>query len=341
MKLLSIAIPSYNSQDYMANCIESLLIGGEDVEILVVNDGSKDDTARIADEYAAKHPTIVRAIHQENGGHGEAVNAGLRNATGLYYKVVDSDDWVDVEAYKQILALLKKMVEEEAGLDMLISNYVYEKQGALHKKVIHYRSVLPKNKIFTWDEIGKFAKGQYILMHSVIYRTQMLRDCKMVLPKHTFYVDNIFVYQPLPHVKKAYYLDVDFYRYFIGRNDQSVNEQVMIKRIDQQMRVNKLMMGYYDLSNTTDVPNAKLRAYMYSYLEIITCISSMLAIISHDQDNLQKRNELWDYLKQVSPGMYQKLRYGLFGRVMNTQSEIGYMFSEAFYKLAQKIYGFN
>ena len=98
MKLLSIAIPSYNSQDYMEHCIESLLIGGEDVEILIIDDGSKDRTAEIADSYAEKYPTIVKAVHQQNGGHGEAVNAGIRNASGLYFKVVDSDDWVDEEA---------------------------------------------------------------------------------------------------------------------------------------------------------------------------------------------------------------------------------------------------
>ena len=167
MKLLSIAIPSYNSEAYMANCIESLLSGGEDVEILVVNDGSKDGTARIADEYAAKYPNIVRAIHQENGGHGEAVNAGLRNATGLYYKVVDSDDWVDTKAYKQILELLKQMQTDGTQLDMLISNFVYDKQGATHKKVMNYRSVLPQNRIFSWDEIGKFKRGQSILMSTV------------------------------------------------------------------------------------------------------------------------------------------------------------------------------
>ena len=88
MKILSIAIPSYNSQNYMRKCIESLLPGGEDVEIIIVDDGSKDDTAKIADEYAAKYPTIVKAVHQENGGHGEAVNAGLRNATGLILRLL-------------------------------------------------------------------------------------------------------------------------------------------------------------------------------------------------------------------------------------------------------------
>jgi glycosyltransferase involved in cell wall biosynthesis len=340
-KLLSIAIPSYNSEAYMANCIESLLIGGDDVEILVVNDGSKDGTAQIADEYASKYPTIVRAIHQENGGHGEAVNAGLRNATGLYYKVVDSDDWVDPKAFKEILALLKQMVAQNTQLDMLISNFIYDKQGASYKKVMNYRSVLPKDQIFTWDQIGHFQKGQYILMHSVIYRTQLLRDCAMELPKHTFYVDNIFVYQPLPFVKTIYYLDVDFYHYFIGRDDQSVNEKVMIKRLDQQIRVNKLMADYYDLSDKNVVPNKKLRQYMYNYLEIITCISSMMAILSKEEANIAKRDELWQYIETTAPGMYKKLRYGLFGRVMTVHHPVGKKFATLCYKIAQKLFGFN
>ena len=230
MKLLSIAIPSYNSQDYMEHCIESLLIGGEDVEILIIDDGSKDRTAEIADSYAEKYPTIVKAVHQQNGGHGEAVNAGIRNASGLYFKVVDSDDWVDEEAYRKILSVLKELSGGSQTLDMLISNFVYEKEGARHKKVMKYTGTLPENKIFGWDEAKRFRKGQYILMHSVIYRTQLLRECGLELPRHTFYVDNLFVYVPLPYVKNMYYLNVDFYRYYIGREDQSVNEKIMIQR---------------------------------------------------------------------------------------------------------------
>ena len=132
MKILSIAIPCYNSEAYMEKCIESLLVGGEDVEILVVNDGSSDRTAEIADAYAEKYPTIVKAIHQENGGHGEAVNAGIRNATGLYFKVVDSDDWVNEEAYHQILKTLEELIRGPKTVDLLISNFVYEKQGAAY-----------------------------------------------------------------------------------------------------------------------------------------------------------------------------------------------------------------
>ena len=82
MKILSFAIPCYNSAEYMEKCIKSVLTGGEDVEIIIVDDGSsKDDTAKIADKYAEKFPTIVKAVHQENGGHGQAVNTGLLNAT--------------------------------------------------------------------------------------------------------------------------------------------------------------------------------------------------------------------------------------------------------------------
>ena len=193
MKLLSIAIPCYNSEDYMRNCIESLLPGGEEVEIIIVDDGSeKDRTAEIADEYAAKYPKIVKAVHQENGGHGEAVNTGLKNASGLYFKVVDSDDWVDAESYQKVLQKLAELVHEGNTVDMMICNYVYEKQGARRKKTIRYTTAFPQDQVFTWSDVKHFHLGQYILMHSVIYRTRMLQNCGLELPKHTFYVDNIF-----------------------------------------------------------------------------------------------------------------------------------------------------
>lgn len=337
MKLLTFAIPCYNSAAYMEKCIESLLPGGEDVEIIVVNDGStKDNTAEIADRYAAKYPTIVKAVHQENGGHGEAVNAGIRNATGLYFKVVDSDDWVDLDAYKQVLATLKELVAGEATLDMLISNYVYEKEGAKHKKVMRYNAV-PTNKMITWKDT-KFFKGQYILMHSVIYRTQLLRDCGLELPKHTFYVDNIYVYKPLPNVRNMYYLDVDFYRYFIGRDDQSVNEKVMIDRIDQQIKVNKIMVEAFDLWKIQD---KKLRKYMFNYLEIITMVSTIMLIRSGTEENLQKKRDLWKYIKEYDIRLFHKLRNGILGNTMNLPGKTGRKISVAAYKISQKVVGFN
>lgn len=336
MKLLTFAIPCYNSEAYMENCINSLLMGGDDVEILIVNDGSKDRTAEIADAYEKKYPGIVRAIHQENGGHGEAVNAGIRNATGMYFKVVDSDDWVDQDAYVKILAKLKELSGAEMTLDMFIANYVYEKEGAKHKKVMRY-SALPKDQMITWDDC-RFHKGQYILMHSVIYRTKLLRECGLELPKHTFYVDNIYVYKPLPNVRNMYYMDVDFYRYYIGREDQSVNEKVMIGRIDQQIKVNKIMVDAFDLWK---IQNRKLRKYMISYLEIITVVSTVMLIRSGTEENLQKKRDLWKYIKEKDARLFRRLRSGIMGNTMNLPGKGGRKISIAAYKISQKVVGFN
>lgn len=337
MKLLSIAIPCYNSQDYMENCIESLLVGGEEVEILIVDDGSSDRTAEIADAYARKYPTIVKAIHQENGGHGEAVNAGIRNATGLYFKVVDSDDWVNKEAYIKILETLYELLRGPQTVDLLISNFVYEKQGVARKKVMQYRHCLPVNEIFEWDKV-RMPKGKYLLMHSMIYRTELLHECGLELPKHTFYVDNLFAFEPLPYVQNMYYLDVNFYRYFIGRDDQSVNERVMIKRIDQQIRVNKLMA---DAFHRCQFSNKHLKKYMLSYLDIITTVSSIMLVRAGTQEALDKKKELMEYIRELDRWLYHKLRYSVLGRAANLPGRAGRKMFVAAYKVCQKFYGFN
>ena len=341
MKLLSIAIPSYNSEAYMRKCIESLLPGGEDVEILIVDDGSKDRTGEIADEYETLYPNIVKAIHQENGGHGAAVNTGLEHATGLYFKVVDSDDWVNESAYRKILQTLRELAGGSTALDMLISNFVYEKEGAKKNKVMRYHHALPKDTIFTWDEIKHFRKGQYILMHSVIFRTKLLKECGLKLPEHTFYVDNLFVFEPLPYVRTMYYLDVNFYRYYIGREDQSVNEEVMIGRIDQQITVNKLMIDYMIENKSRITASKRMYQYMVSYLDIITTVSSILLIRSNTKENLVKKKELWDYLKKKDWMLYRKLRYGLLGRCMNLPGRSGRKISVEGYKICRRFFNFN
>ena len=338
MKLLSIAVPCYNSENYMRKCIDSLLEGGEIVEILIVDDGSSDNTAQIADEYAAAHPSIVKAIHQENGGHGAAVNTGIQNATGFYFKVVDSDDWVNKEAYMKVLETLEHLLGGDKSLDMLISNFVYEKQGASRKKVMQYRHIFPVGEMFGWEQIHHLPKGKYLLMHSMIYRTRLLKECGLELPRHTFYVDNLFAFEPLPFVKNMYYLDVNFYRYFIGREDQSVNEAVMIKRIDQQIRVNKLMVDAYE---KYDLRQKELNKYMISYLDIITTVSSMMLFRSGTDEAMKKKKELWDYIRNTDRRLYRKLRYGLLGRAVNLPGRGGRKMSVAAYKICQKFYGFN
>lgn len=338
MKLLSVAVPCYNSAAYMRRAIETLLSGGENMEIIIVNDGSTDDTEKIALKYRDKYPDIIKVISQENGGHGEAVNTGLANATGLYFKVVDSDDWVNERALEEVLNKLKELIADGRSPDLLLTNYVYEKTGAKKKKVINYNWALPKNQIFTWDDIMHFRQSQNILMHSAIYRTKLLKDCGLKLPKHTFYVDNLFVYQPLPYVRTLYYMDVNLYRYFIGRADQSVNERVMISRIDQQIRVTKLMMESHNLMQ---IKCKKLRNYMIKYLSMMMVICTVFLIKEGSEESLAKKDELWNDLKTYNRWLYKQIRSHILGRSMNMPGKFGRRVIEVGYNIARRIYGFN
>ena len=139
-------------------------------------------------------------------------------------------------------------------------------------------------------------------------------------------------------MKNMYYLDVDFYRYYIGREDQSVNEKVMIQRIDQQIKVNKIMVDSYDLWK---IPNRKLRRYMFNYLEIITVVSTIMLIRSGTQENLEKKRELWKYLKEYDLRLFWRLRNGIMGHAMNLPGRGGRKISVAAYKISQKVVGFN
>lgn len=178
-------------------------------------------------------------------------------------------------------------------------------------------------------------------MHSVIFRTQLLRECGLTLPEHTFYVDNIFVFEPLPYVKKMYYLDVNFYRYYIGREGQSVNEDVMIGRIDQQIKVNQIMIDYFVEKKAKIYGKGKLKKYMLSYLEIITVISSIMLIRSGTEENLEKKMLLWQYIRQKDLGLYMHLRYGVLGSSMNLPGKGGRKISVEGYKICRRFFKFN
>ena len=336
MKLLTVTVPCYNSKDYMEKCINSLLPGGDRVQIVIIDDGSKDATGEIADRYAKEYPHIVTVVHQENGGHGEGINQGLVNAQGKYFKVVDSDDWVS-EDFSRFLDTLEQC-DKRGGVDLFVTNYYYEHADGKGNRSICYANALPENRIFGWSETKPFKLHQLLTIHSCTFRTELLRNNTRVLPKHVFYEDNLMVYQGLPFVKKMYYMDVDMYHYYIGREDQSVNEEIMIGRIDQQIKVNKIMIEDYDLWRIT---NKRLRKYMFNYLEIITVVSTVLLLRSGSEENLEKKRDLWKYIKNYDIRLFHHLRNGIMGNTMNLPGKGGRKISVAAYKLTQKIVGFN
>ena len=342
-KTITFGIPCYNSAEYMDHCISSILQGtgyAQDVQIMVIDDGStKDDTLEKAQKWEAELPGIVRAVHQENGGHGMAVLKALENAEGVYFKVVDSDDWLDAESLTLLMAKLRHFIEFETRVDLVITNYVYEHVEDAKQTVIDYRHVLPRGKIFTWDKIGRFSMTQNLLMHALCYRTDVLRDGGVPMPAHTFYVDNIYAYVPLPRCQTIYYLDVDLYRYFIGREDQSVNETVMISRIDQQLRITRIMMRAYHLYD--DVTEPKLRNYMIDYFNLMMAVCSIFSKMSEDPDAMPNLEQLWSDLKEFDPRMYRRARKGVMGLATNLPGEWGKKATLGIYHVAQKLVKFN
>ncbi len=342
-KTISFAIPCYNSAEYMDHCVTSILEGSdyaEDVQIIIVDDGStKDNTLEKAQDWQSRYPTIVKAVHQENGGHGMALLKGLENADGVYFKVVDSDDWVDGDAFKALLEKLREFIHLDLRVDLVVTNYVYEHVSDNTRNVVDYNFALPKNKIIGWDQIGHFNLWQYLLMHALCYRTDVLQDGGLPMPAHTFYVDNIYAYVPLPRCKTLYYLDVDLYRYFIGRDDQSVNEKVLVGRIDHYWRVARLMMRAYHVYD--DIDSVKLRSYMLNYFTIIMAICSVFSRMSDRPDAMDELQKLWDELKAYDPRMYRHARHGVIGALTNIPTAVGKRFTLGAYHIAQKIAKFN
>ncbi len=308
MKLITFAVPCYNSQDYMRKCIDSLLRGGEDVEIVIVNDGSKDNTLSIAREYEEKYPSIVRVVDKENGGHGSGVNAGLRLAGGIYYKVVDSDDWADGGSLQKLLSAIRRHLAEGTLPDLYVVNYVYEHVADNTRHYSRYNKKFPAGEFCTWDHVKRFRFSLMLLMHALVYRTDVLRESGLVLPEHTFYVDDIVSYNPLPHTRLIYYLDIDFYRYFIGRADQSVNLPNMVKRYDQMLRVMQTMTDAWGYEEIKALPKG-LKRYMFHALANYMLTTMLFVLGKRSRERVAAMKALWRHIKERDKKLYRKLRY--------------------------------
>ena len=316
-KTLSFVIPSYNMEAYLDRCVNSLLSARktDDIEVLIVDDGSKDGTLAYAQKLERNNPGVVRAIHQENKGHGGAVNTGIAAATGAYVKVVDADDWVGPESLEEVMAVLRKEVQRDDPVDMLVTNYVYDKIEKRHKHVVNFRRAMKPGKRLTWDDLGRFGIAEYILMHALIFRTDVVRASGMQLPEHTFYVDFIYAYQPFPWVKTLQYLDTPFYHYYIGREGQSVQTDVMIRRVDQLRLVNQRMVE--------------------------SSVASVFMILSKNPENYAKKEQLWADIKAHSPSIYADVRRKPMSRALNLRGSVGRFIIRNGYLVAEKVVGFN
>ncbi len=333
MKYISFVVPCYNSESYMEKCIDSLLIGKEDVEIIIIDDGSKDNTGKIADRYQKKYPKIVKAIHQENGGHGEGINTGLKHATGKYFKVVDSDDWLDEEAYKKLLKEIKHI-----DTDLVVCNYVYTYTDGRKDQTISFANVYEEGKVLTWNDIHRFKLTQYPSLHSMMYKKSVLDKSNIDLPKHVFYEDNLFIYLPLPNTKTIYYLNLDLYRYFIGRPDQSVQETQMIKRASHQRLVTERVCTAYDLSK---IENKKLRKMMKRECSLLMAIGVIFTRLSYTDEAEKEYKKLWATVKDKNPNLYKQLKFKSIASWVSIPGKLGRWIMKMGFRFAHSLVNFN
>lgn len=336
MKLLTITVPCYNSQDYMEKCLDSLLTGGDRVEIIIINDGSTDATGTIADTYAQRHPDIIKVIHQENGGHGEGINQGLRHATGLYFKVVDSDDCLS-EDFPRFLDLLESC-QESGGVDLVVTNYYYVHTDGKGDRSIHYANALPTERTFCWKDTGTFRIHQLLTIHSCTFRTQLMKDHTQPLPKHIFYEDNLMVYQVLPHVQTIRYMNTDLYRYWIGRPDQSVQQSVSRKRYSHQLTVAQRCFTSCRLDAISDKRQKK---YLIHELFMMFGIGIMFTRTNYKEQCDRDLEQMWANCREFDKKWANHFRYRSLLWFVCIPGKFGRWFTGLVYWIANKIVRFN
>jgi putative glycosyltransferase len=239
-KLLSIVVPTYNIAQYIDKCIESFKQVDKKYystfEVIVVNDGSTDNSLQIVEGLIADTQLDIRVITKANGGHGSTINVGINEATGKFFKVIDGDDWIDVSNFE---IFIKKL--EKADVDLVITDYTEQHIYNQTEKKITFSDELEINKVYSG------LPSKRIPMHAVTFKTELLKENKISISENTFYVDMEYTLLPLQYVGNFIYFDLDIYQYFLGRPDQSMNLNVMRAKSEHHLRVTKKILDYYNM----------------------------------------------------------------------------------------------
>lgn len=242
-KILSFIIPSYNSQGFLDTCIPSFAhekVLGE-LDIIIVNDGSQDDTAAVAEKYCRMYPGSVRLISQENKGHGGALNTGCAAAAGKYLKVIDADDWVITENLPAFVGQLR-----DCSADVVLTHY--HMNNITTGEVTAWKSFPGEfGRSYSFREIMERWKDfdRVLTFHGITYRTDFYREKGMQLSEHVFYEDHEFATIPCCYAREILPLDLFVYEYRVGDVQQSVSDENQLKRIGHTQAVLERLIREY------------------------------------------------------------------------------------------------
>ena len=305
MVQLTIAIPAFNVESYLKKCLESILEFGENerLEVLVIDDGSQDSTAEIAQRYEEKYPKTVRLIRKENGGHGSVINRAVEEASGRYIKIIDADDWIVSENLDHILNYLEKtnadaVITAFHTIDMItgkkiaytIENYEGPEEITIEQLVKEYDRFAP-----------------CCTFHGLMYRVEPYRAAKIHLSEGIFYEDQEYAALPFSYVKSIGVFSEFFYEYQIGNVNQSVSLKNVVKRIGHLEKVAEAIIRCQN--NAVTLPSAS-RFYIQKKIENVAT-SYFSIVLVKDPDNKEGRKQalqFYDKLQRSAPAVLGKIK---------------------------------
>lgn len=303
MNYLTLAIPAYQAEFTMGTCLDSLIAAGiEGLEVLVVNDGSNPQISQTVEGYVAKYPDHIRLLNKEYGGLGSALNLALREATCPWFRILDGDDRLDPQGLAKLMEVLRDLEEENPKPELVVADYYYEiprKGGTKYLERASFANVFPEVGINSWSRLKNFAIDQILGKQSLVYRLDLLRKIKLRLPDQLAYVDEIFSYEPLPHVRRIYYLDEPVYIFPVGRPNQASNMKVMERHLKDLLAVALEMFRRVRLDS---VRPQRLQQYMYRHMARVIAVCLMLSC-DEEQGNvasLKTMDLIWSEFAKIN-----------------------------------------
>ena len=296
-KLLTISIAAYNVEKYIALALDSLVKAEyiNELEILVVDDGSIDNTYEIVKEYEKKFPYSIKLVHKSNGGYGSTVNYSISAATSKYFKLLDGDDYVDSEG-------IDKLVDEirESDVDIIFNSYnkIYSDKSI---KKIDFKNIEYNKDL----DISKISINDYISMHAFTYKTEVLRASGLVMKEKLLYTDCYYTAIPLTKVHKVRFLDFPVYNYRIGEQGQSISRKVRLKHIDDIRNISLDLV-----KNASNSSNVYIDSYDFLCTQVASYCVNYLGTVLMQPASIQSLKLLKDYdneIKHLSLTIYKKI----------------------------------
>ena len=317
-KILSVSVATYNLEKFIKQAMDSYVNfdEAEKLEILIVNDGSKDDTEKIVKEYEKKYPNVIKLVNQKNAGPGSTVNTGIKNATGKYFRMIDGDDWVDTKNLKKYIDYLEKN-----DVDMVVTNYslVDNETGKVVPK--KYNTTAKYNKIYNIEEV---CSNLSLDMHNVTFKTELVKK-KDVKLDNGFYTDIEYLLLPMKYVKTISFLKENIYMYRVSLSTQSMNIKSLQRNVAMHELVVKHLIEYYEKNK--EKMNSQLREYISNRISNM-CGTQLFILLSFNPAK-QYKNEIKNfnsYVKNSSADIYKKYYNKKTNKILKYTKYLSYRF---------------